>query len=123
MIGPRNATPAQRVAALQNRACTQQELTQELFAATAVYDVYQWPVTDPPEGEPPRGSASQRGCSTTVGISHLHHAQVDRHRDADLTTDNPLSFYTIVTHSQATAADRDGVSIVSPLWGASVGRP
>ena len=117
MIGPQNATPAQRVAALQNRACTQQELTQELFAAAAVYDVYQWPVTGPSEGESPRGPASQRGSSTTADINHLHSAQVNRRRDADLHTDSPLSFYTIVTHSQATAVDRDGVSIVSPLWG------
>ena len=116
MIGPQNATPAQRVAALQNRACTQQELTQELFSAAAVYDVYQWPDTGSPEVDPPRGPASQRGNSAAAGINHLYNAQVDGHRVADLHTDNPLSFYTIVTHSQATAADRDGVSIVSPLW-------
>ena len=78
MIGPLNATPAQRVAALQNRACTQQELTQELFAAAAVHDVYQWPVTGPLEGESPCGPASQRGSSAAEGIRRLPTAQANR---------------------------------------------
>ena len=43
MIGPQNATPAQRKASLEGRECTAQELRDELYAAAAVYDVHAWP--------------------------------------------------------------------------------
>ena len=45
--GPRNATPAQRLAALEGRLVTPEEMSNELRAATGVTDVYSWPDTPP----------------------------------------------------------------------------
>ena len=41
--GPRNATPAQRLASLEGRTVTPEELLIELRTATGVEDVYSWP--------------------------------------------------------------------------------
>ena len=43
LIGPLNASPAQRLAAAQGRECTQDELQHELRLATGSNDVYLWP--------------------------------------------------------------------------------
>ena len=40
--GPRNATKAQRAAALEGRTCTEAELSAELLAATGASSPYQW---------------------------------------------------------------------------------
>ncbi|OLQ05842.1 hypothetical protein AK812_SmicGene10933 [Symbiodinium microadriaticum] len=66
---------------------------QELYAAAAVYDVYEWPQAPP--------AARQEGISQPSTAAPFA---------------STLSFYTVVTHSQAVAADRDGLGIVSPLW-------
>ena len=47
--GPVNATPAQRLAALESREATSHELQAELFRATGVTDVYAWPANPPTE--------------------------------------------------------------------------
>ncbi|CAE7876172.1 unnamed protein product [Symbiodinium microadriaticum] len=43
LIGPLNATPAQRAAALEGRTCSRSDLDHELFAATGATAVYEWP--------------------------------------------------------------------------------
>ena len=115
MIGPQNATPAQRAAALQHRECTPQELAQELYAAAAVHDVYQWPAVPPSAPVSPQGSEG-RGVSVHVDVEPLPHSSGEGHLNAALHSGSQLSFCTIVTHSQAAAADRDDVHIASPLW-------
>ena len=112
MVGPRSATPAQRLASLENRECTEQELRQELYAAAAVHNVFEWPrapveasQTGTAGGDPePPAVASDAALGRVAPV-----------RMADTPASSP-AFYTVVIHSQALAADRDGLRIVSPLW-------
>ena len=50
LIGPLNATGAQRAAATQGRPCTDQELSDELFRVAGTRDVFSWPEYMPPPG-------------------------------------------------------------------------
>ena len=43
LVGPLNASPAQRLAAAQGRECSPEELQRELLLATGSADVYRWP--------------------------------------------------------------------------------
>ena len=116
MIGPQNATPAQRAAALQHRDCTPQELAQELYAAAAVHDVYQWPAVPLATFTSPQGSEGRGGSGLDANVDPPPHFPGESHLNADQHIGSQLSFCTIVAHSQAAAADRDDVRIASPLW-------
>ena len=63
LVGPVNATPAQRAAALEGRLCSQDELDQELFAATGVSDVCQWVAACP---LPAAGASSPSAVADSV---------------------------------------------------------
>ena len=114
MVGPRNATPAQRLAALEHRECSDQELRDELYAATAVYDVYAWP------GVPGDANHADAVDSDPKPPTVADNRPQDGGEGACGGSDDPhsmsLAYYTVVSHTQAIAADRDGLNIVSPWW-------
>ncbi|OLP97834.1 hypothetical protein AK812_SmicGene19789 [Symbiodinium microadriaticum] len=115
MVGPRNATPAQRLASLEQRVCSEHELRQELYAAAAVYDVYEWPPAPPAASQADAAEGDPAPPATKDDASGAREGSISPATAAEPIA-SLLSFFTVVTHSQAIAADRDGLGVVSPLW-------
>ena len=67
LVGPLNATPAQRFAALEDRPCAQSELDQELLVATGAASVYEWP--DAPLRHAPEASPQPQGSLAHGAVS------------------------------------------------------
>ena len=106
--GPLNATPAQRLAALEGRVCTAQELADELRAATGATDVHAWPAAEStsPVPSPPASvepSAPLPPSYTSEGSGQGTGCDTGR-------------WFRIVPASQAARADEEALSWGSPLW-------
>ena len=72
--GPINATPAQRKAAAEGRACTEEELANELFAFVGVRDPWSWPSDATVAMVPPDSAAAAAEPLATGPHGSLPHA-------------------------------------------------
>ena len=104
--GPRNATPAQRQAALEGRQCTQDELDAELLRVTGAAHVHDWPQLSPqaPAHMPPASPVASRPRVSDPAPS------------GEAIPLECIRWFTVVPTSQAAQADTDGVTCLSPLW-------
>ena len=111
LAGPLNATPAQRAAAAEGRACTERELSDELFRVAGTRDVFSWPEPLPS----PSHAASlpgnlvplSHGCQPDLSVSPSAIAPVAR-------------WFTLLDFSGVQSSDWH---TPSPLWGGLLSRP
>ena len=100
--GPRNATPAQRAAALHGRQATPAELSAELRTAAGVDDVYSWPdLTITPE----------RSVELSPPSHNLFSPSPPPGAALDVPSDSTLRYWRI-----ADAFEEGSRSLPSPLW-------
>ena len=102
--GPINATPAQRNAALHGRACTNDELADELRRATGASRVDEWPAAAPRDASLVEPAPAARARPPTPAS------------DAAMLGEPEYRWFNVVPASQADCAAADGVTCLSPYW-------
>ena len=103
LCGPLNATPAQRIAALEGRRCTPAELAEELRQVTGATNVYSWP-----------GAALSPDCLPSVPIDGVV-SSVDAPLASAIGTpcSGRVRWFTLLVPSTVAASD---LLVPSPFW-------
>ena len=108
IAGPLNATPAQRAACLEGRACTAAEIAQELLQSTGTRDVYQWPPDCPQalavDGGPPIGESSPAPALPAASMQALPAAGAQH---------APVRWVSLLPLSEVR---EDDLNVPSPFW-------